>query len=169
MKSSAYQWPTCEEWARTRRTLYDGWAESLAIDFHLETSEKAEATAALRALWKTEGARMRALHIPKELKRQQGETRSAYSQRYLAMSQEEQDLLLAATELRYARNQINSALKALEHNYQQTFFKYKEIRPAIPRLVARYEAAIKAAEEKRRREILTRPIDDKASARTAIA
>jgi hypothetical protein len=85
--SHPHRWPTREEWAQNRRSLFrDSRFEVLDIRHELSAyafpGEIEALIAALRALWKQKGAALRALQVPAGLRRQQGESDRAYYLRW---------------------------------------------------------------------------------------
>lgn len=168
-----HQWRTREEWAKDRRAFYHDRFEELGLSPHLSayaSPEEIEALiAALRALWKSEGARLRALHVPTELSRQSKESYGAFWIR-LDETPGARDLLAAVDAHKDCRKFINETIKLLSKGdlpkWRQVEFRYlledAKVNAILGPIQARYDAAKEAATEKRKQEILATPIDDQA-------
>jgi hypothetical protein len=170
-----HQWPTREEWAKSRRSLFhDGRFDRLDfcrdLSAYASPNEIEALIAALRALWKREGARLRALQVPAELCRQQGESALTYYLRRKQMLPSEQELLQTADWCREARMYIQkgikyvldgSLLKGLDLDLERAI-KDSAVTAILGPIRARYDAAYQAAIKKREAEIRVTPIDDAA-------
>jgi hypothetical protein len=175
------EWPTREEWAKNRTTCYADLFDDLDLgDFHgLDDSQRDDAIKALQTLWKAEGVRMKhRAEIAGPLCKQPNETGREHTERWLAMTKEEQNLAGHVSECRWNRKEINEAIKAVRnrkwirwmHSYDGALLPSwmpsdSEAAKIFQPILDRYKAAYKAATEKREQEILSTPIDDDAWAK----
>jgi hypothetical protein len=162
-----HQWRTREEWAEDQHAFYHDRFDDLPIEFTLTDEEVQWAVPALRELWKTQGRLLRELAIPPALRQQPGETIKAFFDRCDAMPQADQDLLAAQAKIRWIRQDSNKAIKALKAREASdlVLIHSKAVNEILAPILARYQAAKEVATEKRKQEILARPIDDAAWAR----
>jgi hypothetical protein len=160
------QWPTREEWAESQRAFYYDRFEYLDFDARLSAftspTEVETLISALQELWKAEGAQLRALNIPRKLKQQRGESGASHFKRWMEMNTADQELMTDGATLKSARRCINKTIKVLRDNRVPYWISGGGIGEILKPILARYEAARKAAEEKRKQEILATSIDDAA-------
>jgi hypothetical protein len=163
-----FVWPSREEWAKQERTPYgDKFPDNLVTSHASAYATPAEiqsAIKALRQLYADEGRKLRAAKVNAgTLARQKDETGIAYAKRYFdGMSQDERDAVLPIGNHEISRKLINEALKALTDDIVAGHGGLDDMKAILAPILGRYEAALDAAYEARRKEIEATPIDDAA-------
>ena len=163
-----YEWPSREEWAKRRHTLYCDLFEDLPVSErpsdYASPQEIEEVINALRELWKAKGNKLHeAKRLAGPLARQRKEGLHAYYARRGAMSPAQEELADSVEILKGERHDINELIKELAQDWVK-FYRYHppEADAILAPIRARYERARGAAEEVRKQEILATPIDDAA-------
>jgi hypothetical protein len=166
-------WPSREEWAKQRRTPYGDMFEHLDLDGPFSSPAEIDALiTALKAFRKAEGRRLRSLNAS-HLMKQPGEGLLAHYERTQAFSEAEKELWSQANWCKWDRRECNASIKALVsgnlpkwldalRTLPEWILKQKEAAPICQRILDRLNGAYQAARDKREKEILTTPIDDKA-------
>jgi hypothetical protein len=166
--TTRYNWPTREEWKKQQRTPYYDLFEDLPVSKELKNyatpEEIAAAVAELKEIYRVEGCKMRdAKRLAGPLAQQPGETGRDYCGRVLAMADAEQQIAHEVGLHREVRRVINKTLRTMGEGYLPSGgWIPEETRAPLATIKARYDAALKAAEEVRPREIEATPIDDAA-------
>jgi hypothetical protein len=143
-----HSWPSREEWAEQRRTPYYDRFEDLRFKGDLaDCGSEAEIAAiiqTLRARWSELGRQM------KTASKEPTDPRWPRSSRY--------------EDLRSDRRVVNDAIKRMRDGQwpEYSYVYIKDVLAPLAPLRARYDAARKAAEGERCREIEATPIDDAA-------
>jgi hypothetical protein len=162
-------WPSREEWAIQGRTAYcdEGghrYTASSELSLYANPEEIATAIAALQKMWRDYGTDMRAAQkVAGPLARQSNERRRDWGQRWLAMTDVEQKLANEVESFRDKRELINRVIKTMRNNGVPWWqFGRAAPPPPLDAIIARYEAAVQAGDEKWKAEVAARPVDDAA-------
>jgi hypothetical protein len=164
----AREWPSREEWAKSRRTpygdLFDDVRVSETLSDYASPGEIDVAIVEAKALWTAMGQEMKKLG-PAISERE-------WRERYFSLSTQEERWQLSESDacrrvcLRDDRSELNRhIIKPLRENRvprQCGFTSWPDKLPTVNVLLSRYDAARDAAHEARKREIEATPIDDAA-------
>jgi hypothetical protein len=163
-----YEWPTREQWAEQRRNNYwdsespHPYLASRRLSNYASAAEIAAVIVALQEAYRDYGRQMRAAKaLAGPLARQRGEGSGPYIKRYLAMSEAEQDIAGEPDVLRVKRREVNEVLKQLREDWVPWRWAMSSP-PPLDAIMARYEAAVRAGDEKWIAEVAAAPIDDAA-------
>jgi hypothetical protein len=167
----AYCWPSREEWAERRSTVYQDMENpqpaSGRLGDYASAEEIALAIAELEEAWRTSGRDMRAAKLRAgALAQQPGETRTVYTKRWIAATEAEQELMGADDEFRFKRQFIQRIIKSLRSDGMPSWYDLSHTRgvamPTMRTIRQRYEEARLAADEAWHQRVAETPIDDEA-------
>jgi len=116
IRLTQHNWPSREEWAIRQRTAYydDAPSVSDAVAHYSSPAEIEQVIADLKARWKECGRQMTTVKkAAGPLAKQTTETGIAYTQRYLSMTEAEQDLSQRPEDFRRERKLINEVIRKL--------------------------------------------------------
>jgi hypothetical protein len=160
-----HDWPTREQWAEQRRTVYfDMENPNPADSLYASDSETAQAIAAVKEcrlnFIQAQRERERALG---PLGRQRGESESAYNKRSRAFSKEQiQTFVNTPSSSPYSLRELNEVLKQLEAGTVPWRWVFGPARKPLDAILARYKAACGAAQAAWEQEVAQTPVDDAA-------
>jgi hypothetical protein len=164
-----HKWPSREEWAQRRRTFYydsnmHPCPATRRLSAYATDEEIATVLAELKAmLGRARRAERAANAALGPLGRQRGESKRAYDRRFHVMSREEQDIIIAGS-TRVWPASLKEVLEELQQDVVPRPWATSGIAmpPLFDRIIARYVAAEKEADETWRRRVKATPIDDAA-------
>jgi hypothetical protein len=167
-----HQWPTREEWAERHRSAYwdsespHPYTASRKLSLYATPEEIGTSIAALRKIWCDYGHQMKTAKARiGPLAQQPGERNRDYTSRYLAMSDEEQELVGETSNPQWWRREVNKVIEQLRDGsvpWRLTCIGISTLPAPLDAIIARYEAAVQAGNEKYVAEVAARPIDDAA-------
>lgn len=162
-------WPTREEWAKIQRALYFDRFEDLPVTTSLSAyateTEVATIVEELDHLYQLFGRMLKkAKQAAGSLVRQQGEGLHAYGRRlnYFDLPEPDRTLLNKVLRLKDWRRWINHALKEIRDDVLPRCTSPVAVHCVLEPTQRRYDAAWQKAHDKRRRQILSTPIDGEA-------
>jgi hypothetical protein len=166
-------WPTREQWARNRTTVFAGdenpHPASRRLSDYASADEIAAAIEAIKAArlqtLRTERAADLALGL---LGRQRGESRRGYETRFRTMSRAEQDRVIDSVPSSYDLHELNETLKQLKGGvvpWRRVWAALGSEPAPLSPIMARYEAALKQTHKAWEQEVAQTPVDDAAWAK----
>jgi hypothetical protein len=166
IRLTEYNWPSREEWAIRQRTAYydDAPSVSDAVAQYASPVEIEQVIADLKARWKGCGREMTtAKKAAGSLAKQPTETEIAYIQRYLTMTEAEQDLSQRPEDFRRERKLINEVIRKLrDGELCWRAQKVSSVSPTLSTILDRRHAEGKRIFNEWAERVANTPIDDAA-------